>query len=347
MSFSLPRSQTASIQSADLKQNLEDFLVNEVLSFEPSGDGEHCFLLIEKRNANTNWIAKKLAKRFGVKERDVGYAGLKDRHGITRQWFSVHIPGQDNPQQIEGDDEFSVLRIERNNKKLKQGSVKANQFEINLRRLSGDKSAIEKHLEFIKRNGFPNYFGAQRFGHQGRNVEKAIAMLSGTLRVKKHQRSIYLSALRSWFFNRYLAHRIEQGTWLTPLTGDRMMLAGSRSFFHVSGDEDNLQTRVADGDIHIAGPLPGEGIEEQLDDYWELCETIWQDYSECIKSIPVKIDWRSLRVIPLELAWQFVGDDGLKLTFSLSSGSYATGLLEELGNIVDCSVRHSTEGDNQ
>lgn len=346
MSLSLPRSQTASIESADLKQNLEDFLVDEVLSFEPSGDGEHCFLLVEKRNANTNWIAKKLARQFGVKERDVGYAGLKDRHGITRQWFSVHIPGQDNPQQIEGDDEFSVLRIERNNKKLKQGSVKANQFEIYLRRLNGDKSAIENHLEFIKQNGFPNYFGAQRFGHQGRNVEKAIAMLSGKLRVKKHQRSIYLSALRSWFFNRYLAHRIEQKTWLTPLIGDRMMLAGSRSFFHVTGDDDNLDSRLAEGDIHIAGPLPGEGIEQQLGNYSELCESIWRDYSDCIESIPVKIDWRSLRVIPQQLAWQFVGDDSLKLTFSLTSGSYATGLLEELGNIVDCSVRHSTEGES-
>ncbi len=341
--MSWPRAIAPSLQSAVLKQQPADFQVTEHLSFSTSGDGEHCFLLIEKTGANTQWIVKKLAQQLKVRERDIGYAGLKDRHAITRQWFSIHLPGQDNPTEISGDEEFKVLRIERNNKKLKHGAIAYNHFAIRLRDCVGSPEKIAEHLTVIRDRGYPNYFGLQRFGHGGRNVEKAVAMLEGKFKARKNQRSIYLSALRSWFFNQLLARRIECGTWQSPRVGDRMQLAGTRSFFMATDDDTQLQQRLDSGDIHIAGPLPGEDAPQVMSEYAELVESIWQNYASMIEKIPSKTDWRALRVIPKALDWRFDDVGHLYLEFELPSGCYATELLSELGNVSDASLKSDEE----
>ena len=337
-SFDWPSSKASSIQSAVFKQANNDFFVDEQLSFPLTDEGEHCFVLVEKSGANTQWIAKKLANSFSVPERAVGYAGLKDRHAVTRQWFSVYTPGQTSPEHIEGDDEFKVLEIHRHNKKLKQGSVKQNRFVITLRDVKGQQADIEQQLETIKQQGYPNYFGAQRFGHHGNNVRKAVAMLQGK-RVKKHQRSMYLSAMRSWFFNQYLALRVKSDSWQTAQLHDRMQLAGSRSFFQVDGSETDLPERLEQADIHVAGPMPGEDFFslETLPEADKLAE-IWAPYFELVEKLPVKTDWRALRVIPFELQWQWHDSTTLELSFSLPSGCFATGLLSELGHCVDGSA---------
>lgn len=336
--FHWPSSKDASIQSAMFKQSNNDFVVDEQLSFSLTEEGEHCFVLVEKSGANTQWVAKKLANVFSVKERDVGYAGLKDRHAVTRQWFSIYTPGQTSPEFIEGDDEFKVLEIHRHNKKLKQGSVKQNRFVITLRDVKGVEAVIEQQLETIKQQGYPNYFGAQRFGHHGNNVRKAVAMLQGK-RVKKHQRSMYLSAMRSWFFNQYLAFRVNNDTWQTAQTHDRMQLAGSRSFFKVEGSETDLAERLAQADIHVAGPMPGyDFFDFDTIPEAEHLSSIWAPYFELVEQLPVKTDWRALRVIPEELQWQWLNASTLKLSFALPSGCFATGLLSELGDCLDGSI---------
>ncbi len=335
MALDWPAASEPSVISSQLRVFPEDFDVTEHLSFELSNDGEHLFLYVEKKGANTAWIAKQLAKKFGVKEHAVGYAGLKDRHAITRQWFSVHIPGQQSPDSVEGDDEFSVLTIARNNKKLKTGAISHNEFKIVLRNVEGNQSAIEQHLEKIRSDGYPNYFGAQRFGHGAKNIEKAIAMLQGNLRVKKHQKSIYLSALRSWYFNQFLAERIKNNCWLTMQSEDRLSLEGSRSHFAFDASDNELPSRLASGDIHIAAPMPGCDFKESYPQVYKNCEAIWQLYLSELELIPAKTEWRSMRVLPKELCWQWLNDTDLQLHFSLDSGSYATGLLAELGAFTD------------
>jgi tRNA pseudouridine13 synthase len=246
---SLPAAHSPAVDSARYKSVPEDFLVEEQLSFEPSGEGEHLLLWVEKRGANTAWVAKQLAHLFNVKERDVSYAGLKDRHAVTRQWFGIHLPGQSKSLSLKepdlkslSNDEFSILKGSWNNRKLRHGAIAVNRFELVLRDIQGDRGRIEDSLNDLLHAGFPNYFGEQRFGRVENNVEQAVAMLNGGKRVRRHQASIYLSALRSWFFNRYLAERVTQQNWNRPQPGDRLNLNGSRSHFeYTCHDEDILQ----------------------------------------------------------------------------------------------------------
>lgn len=336
----LPRANPIAITSAKFKQQPEDFEVTEQLSFEPSGEGEHLLLWVEKRGANTQWVAKQLARVFNVKERDVGYAGLKDRHAVTRQWFGIHLPGKPDPESLYQDEEFKVLSFTRNNKKLRHGAIAYNRFKLILNDVKGESDHIETNLSQIKTQGFPNYFGEQRFGRVENNVERAVAMLRGERRVKRHQKSIYLSALRSWFFNRYLADRIHANTWNFPQAGDKFNLNGSRSFFDYQEGDGEIALRLEQGDIHIAGPMPGKDWHELMADSQQLkyLEKLWQPYAETIELIPADTDWRPLRVIPQELQWSWLTDAQLKLDFCLPSGCYATGLLYELGDCEDASV---------
>ncbi len=333
-----PASSEPVIESGTFRNSPQDFQVTEHLSFEPSGDGEHCFLLVEKIDANTQWITKKLAQLFNVKSSDVGYAGLKDRHAVTRQWFSVHIPGVENPATIDAQEDFKVLQISRNNKKLKQGSVKLNTFQLVLKDIEGEQQSINTRLTSIRESGYPNYFGEQRFGHHAKNLQMASDILLGKKRVKRHQQSIYLSAIRSWFFNQFLAQRVEQSTWNIPQQGDRLMLSGSRSFFDYDANlHDELLDRLKTADIHIGGPLPGKDCLDWPAEQLGQLEPIWSLYYTLLNKLPGKTDWRPLRVIPQNLEWQWLSSNSLELSFGLPSGCYATGLLTELGHLIDTS----------
>lgn len=340
-SDSLPRVNPVAITFAKYKHQPEDFEVTEQLSFEPSGEGEHLLLWVEKRCANTQWIAKQLARQFNVKERDVSYAGLKDRHAVTRQWFGIHLPGKPDPETLYQDDECKVLSFTRNNKKLRHGAIAYNRFKLILNDVKGERDQIDANLSQIKSQGFPNYFGEQRFGRVENNVERAVAMLRGERRVKRHQKSIYLSALRSWFFNRYLADRINANTWSAPQPGDKLNLNGTRSCFDYQQGDEEIASRLELGDIHIAGPMPGKDWHSLMENSSQNAhlEQLWQPYAETIELIPADTDWRALRVIPKDLQWSWLTDTQLKLEFCLPSGCYATGLLYELGHCEDASIR--------
>jgi len=195
-------------------------MVQEILSFQPEGSGEHAFLQIQKQGENTEYVARLLARFAGVRQRDIGYAGLKDRHGRTTQWFSVWLPGKEDPDwsQLETPS-IQVLQAVRHARKLKRGVLSGNRFQLLIRDWAGDKSRLEMQLQCIKKSGFPNYFGSQRFGHQGQNVNKALALLQGA-KVKRELRSIYLSAVRSYLFNQILSQRIIANNWNQAIAGD-------------------------------------------------------------------------------------------------------------------------------
>jgi len=319
-----------------LKTKPADFIVREQLAFDPEGEGEHVFLQIEKCGENTEFVARLLARFAGVRQRDVSFAGLKDRHAITTQWFSVWLPGKQDPdwQQLEVET-IKILQVKRHARKLKRGVLSGNEFEILIRDWQGDKDPIERQLQQIKEHGFANYFGEQRFGRQGQNINKALALFEGT-KVKREQRSIYLSAARSYLFNQLLAKRIVDGTWNQALTGDVFIFDKSNSYFKAEQTDDLVLARLKTSEIHPTGMMFGKGKSEVSGQTLKLESTIINENQALAEGL-IKFDLdstrRALRVRVNDLQWEFQDDSNLLLKFSLPSGSYATALIRELVNL--------------
>lgn len=321
--------------SGQIKSAPDDFIVEEILPFTPADTGEHVFLLIEKTHENTEYVARLLARHAGVRQRDIGYAGLKDRHGRTTQWFSVWLPGQQAPawSALESSN-LTILSTTRHARKLKRGVLAGNRFQIVVRNWHGNREASERQLQSIQNHGFPNYFGEQRFGHQGRNVEKALAMFQGE-RVKHEQRSIYLSAARSYLFNLILAERVAAQTWNQAIPGDLLQLDQSHSHFRAEAIDATLSDRVESCDIHPTGALFGKGNHQASGETLALEQRIVSDHSELAAGLlkcAMEADRRALRVKPKNLQWHFEDDSSIHLAFELPAGSYATALLREIVN---------------
>lgn len=327
-----PRALGGAPLQAKLRQQPEDFFVDEDLGFAADGSGEHVLLRVEKRGANTEWVAKAIARHAGVAAEAVGYAGLKDRHAVTRQSFSVPLAQrQERDWSALDNDEFRVLDAQRHGRKLKRGALKRNRFRIQLREIQGDRAAAEAVLAQLRERGVPNYFGEQRFGRDGDNTARALAMFGGR-RVQRHERSLLLSAARSALFNAVLAQRVRQGNWDQPMDGDVWMLAGSHSIFGPEALGDELRRRLAQGDIHPTGPLWGAGELRSA----EACAALERDtaaahapLAQGLEQAGLSQERRSLRLFAQELQWQW-NDAGLCLEFALPAGCYATTVLREL-----------------
>ncbi|HEY8159789.1 MAG TPA: tRNA pseudouridine(13) synthase TruD [Methylobacter sp.] len=314
----------------------EDFIVNEHLSFEPSGAGEHVFLQLEKKGENTEYIARQLARFASVRQRDVSYAGLKDRHAVTTQWFSVWLPGKADPDwaQFESDN-VKVLQAVRHARKLKRGVLSGNSFKLTIRDWQGDQAKTVQQLEQIKANGIANYFGAQRFGNAGQNVSKALAMFNGA-KVGREQRSIYLSAVRSYLFNLILAERVSQHNWNQALDGDTYQFDLSNSCFQSGQTDTEIVKRLAAQEIHPTGVLWGRGNVDVSGDALTIEQVIIEANQQMAQGLiadGVERGRRALRVNVQNLSWRFVDDSMLELYLTLPAGSYATSVLREI--IVD------------
>jgi len=331
---------------AKIRQQPIDFQVNEQLPFEPQGEGGHVMLLIEKTGSNTDWIAKQLARFVGVPDVAIGYAGMKDRHAVTTQWFSINLEGYTEPDWSLFDEaNCQIKHVTRHNKKLKRGVLSGNFFHLTLRDVEGDKTVWQQSLDTIKRYGVPNYFAEQRFGHNYGNLDKAQRWLvEGKKPKQRQQRSIVLSAGRSWLFNLVLSERIIQNIWAQHLLGDVMQLAGTRaSCFEADDDDDSLAARLEQFDIHPTGPLWGRGRALNRSESLALEDTVlrdWADWQQGLEKAGLKQERRALRLHPEQLDWTFDGDK-LHLSFFLPAGSYATAVLRELAIITDASERNS------
>jgi len=336
--MTLPRAHGGSVLSARFRVEPEDFQVEEIDGFEPTGQGEHLLLTVEKRGMNTVFAAKRIARWAGIQEMGVGYAGLKDRHAVTRQRFSVHLPKRVAPPlETLVSDELRVLDSTWHNRKLPRGALKGNRFLLRLRGVEGDVAAIEARLQAIAAHGLPNYFGGQRFGRDGDNVDAARRMFAGQ-RVPRDQRSMYLSAARSALFNAVLAERVLASTWATGTEGDVWMLDGSQSVFGPEPATPELAARAASQDIHPTGPMWGLG-ELRSDQAVKALEQRvlepFADLREGLEAAGLKQERRALRVRVADLAWYWPAPDQLSLTFRLPPGAYATGLLEALGDVSE------------
>ncbi len=331
--------------SGIIRSQPSDFQVDEIQSFTPSGQGEHVWLQIKKISQNTDWVAGQLAKIAEVPRRDVSFAGMKDRHAVTTQWFSVQMPGREAPHwQAQLPDGIVILNEKRHDRKLKRGTLEGNQFKLVIRDFKGSEDELKSTVKQISEQGIPNYFGEQRFGfyqtdqNTYNNILKAEQWFNGEIKVKsKQQRSIYLSAARSWIFNHILSDRVAAGTWNQAIEGDVYMLDGSKSCFFEKID-DSILERIRQCELHPTGALWGKGdlrsrdkINENEKKYAERFAVL----SQGLQNKGLKQERKALRLIVKDLCYTWQGEqETVHLSFSLPAGAFATSVLAELGKFT-------------
>ncbi|HLA29498.1 MAG TPA: tRNA pseudouridine(13) synthase TruD [Pseudomonas sp.] len=333
-----PKAYGKACGTALLKAVAEDFQVDEVLDIPLAGEGEHLWLWVEKRELNTEEAAKRIARAAGVPLRLISYAGLKDRQALTRQWFSLHLPGKANPDLGAAEDaSLAILKQVRHSRKLQRGAHAANGFTLRLTQLAADREALEQRLTLIAGQGVPNYYGLQRFGFEGGNVAHARHFAANkSLPEKRNVRSRVLSAARSYLFNRVLAERVVAGNWNQALLGDLLAFTDSRSFFP-AGEAECSDPRLAILDLHPTGPLWGAGESAAAG----VARALEQQLGEQERAL---LDWlaeagmtherRILRLPIGGLTWHYPESDILQLEFVLPAGCFATVLVRELVDLL-------------
>lgn len=313
-SLDFPFAYGAPSAKALFRAEMQDFQVEEISGLEPSGEGEHCLLHLRKEGENTAWVGGQIAALAGVKLGDVGYFGRKDRYAVTSQWFSVYLPGSSEREpdwaQLNSDS-LTLLETGRHNKKLRMGQHRSNRFVIRLRQVQvDDRSALESRIGKALREGVPNYFGEQRFGRSGNNLAQAQRLLIDRRPIRdRQQRSMALSAARSWLFNQVLAVRVAQNCWTEALEGDPWDMA--------------------------SGPLWGRGRPLSAGVTLELEQQAlkpWSDWCGGLEHVGLNQERRALLLQPEEASWRWLEED-LELSFSLPPGAFATAVLREIARL--------------
>lgn len=330
-----------------IKERPEDFIVEEQPLYQPSGEGEHCYLFVEKRGIDTRVMINALAKHFGVRERDVGVAGQKDAKAITRQLVSIHTPGKtvDSFPMLQHPS-MGVLWADMHTNKLRKGHLKSNRFSIKIRGV--DMTTAPRALavvQLLEKLGVPNRFGVQRFGSRGDNHELGRAILTGESRRKFGigRRRLFLNALQSAVFNLVLDRRIDSGTLGAVCEGDLAWKHDSGSVFAVESgatEDPELKARLAAFEISPSGPMWGDKMSRctGASDEAEVSalaafELAPDDFARSSQSKLVPGVRRPLR-IPLTDSEVEGGIDEhgghVRLAFDLPPGSYATAVLREI-----------------
>lgn len=335
------------VAAARLKTSPETFRVCEELEGFPdtsghevaAGDGEHLCLYLEKTGDNSEYVARQLAALAGCRSFDVGFCGLKDRHAITRQWFSLYRPGQfaeDRAFIEEVAAQWPVLSVCRHTRKLRRGDHSGNRFVITLNDVTGNKAETEEALNRLRIQGAPNYFGPQRFGINGGNLDQAATMNPAVMATRgrsgargrkgkkpggrdSSKHVMYFSAARSWLFNEVLACRIDGGNWLSSVDGE-------------PGLPDSMIP---------TGPLWGDGGTSAGGQLADLERGIVEQTPELVRlfsATRMKPERRPLAARPDDLSWQWIAGDCLELTFFLSPGQYATAVLGDIFELEDMSL---------
>jgi tRNA pseudouridine13 synthase len=320
---------------AEIRRTPDDFQVTEILSPEFTGEGEHAYLWIRKTGANTEWTARQLARFAGIPVRDVGFSGMKDRHAVTWQWFSVRAPESLSWGAFEAPG-VEILDVQRDRRKLKRGAHRANRFRIALRsdEIAAARDRLQQQLQLLQSDGVANYFGAQRFGRDGGNLKMAADWCAGK-RLPRHKRGIAISAARSAIFNAILDARVANGSWNRILPGEKANLAGSGSVFSVDEVTDELQQRCAEFDIHPTGTLWGDGAplgEGEVADIERDAALAFPEFTAGLVKNRVEAASRPLRLVVADLSWEFE-EDVLWLEFELAKGGFATTVLGQLAQV--------------
>lgn len=330
-----PRAHGVPLCAGRLRTEPEDFVVEEQLGFEPAGAGQHVLLKVRKRDANTQWVARELARACGCRANDVGYAGLKDRHAVATQWFTVPQSRLSPAEWLAvGSDEYEVLEAHRHSRKLPRGALAGNRFVIRVRGTAVDNASLASRLAAMEARGVPNYFGPQRFGRGGANLRR---LSEDPRALNPGERGFILSAARSLVFNAVLAERVRDGSWEHLEPGDLANLDGRASHFRVDGVDETLEQRGAQLDIHPTGPLWGCGMPPSAGRVLELEQRVAAGLSsacELVERAGMEQERRGLRLAVRDLRWRREAGsreaDSIILEFRLTRGAYATAVLREI-----------------
>ncbi|AKE59763.1 tRNA pseudouridine(13) synthase TruD [Citrobacter farmeri] len=327
-------------QSAGLlKASPEDFVVVEDLGFEPDGEGEHILVRILKNGCNTRFVADALAKFLKIHAREVSFAGQKDKHAVTEQWLCARVPGKEMPDlsafQLEG---CKVLEYARHKRKLRLGALKGNAFTLVLREVS-QRDEVESRLQAINTGGVPNYFGAQRFGIGGSNLQGALRWAQSDTPVRdRNKRSFWLSAARSALFNQIVSERLKKTDFNQVVDGDALQLAGRGSWFVATQEElAELQRRVDEKELMVTASLPGSGEWGTQRDALAFEQSAIAE-EHALQSLllreKVEASRRAMLLYPQQLSWNWWDDVTVELRFWLPAGSFATSVVRELINTM-------------
>ncbi|WP_065648328.1 tRNA pseudouridine(13) synthase TruD [Pantoea eucrina] len=319
-----------------IKARPDDFVVIEDLGYPYDGDGEQLLVRIRKTGCNTRFVAEALAKYLGVPARDLSYAGMKDRHAVTEQTLCFRLPGNAMPVMsgfhLEG---VEILQVIRHRRKLRTGALAGNAFRLVIRDVS-DRADVDARLQQIQTQGVPNYFGEQRFGRGGNNLQQAQRWAEEQFHPRdRNMKSLLLSAARSYLFNQVTSARLQRdGSLQQVQAGDALQLAGRGSWFVAAADElPVLQQRVAAHELRITAPLAGRG---EAGTQGEVASFEQQQLAQSPALLTlltrerVDASRRAMLVVPDNLQWQWQDDATLALQFWLPAGSFATSLVREL-----------------
>ena len=324
-----------------IKNQAEDFRVDENLGFNASGDGEHLLIQVEKTGLTTVELIDYVARDFDIKPHDVGYSGHKDKLAVTRQWLSLHLPGRMNSLEIPTSTKYRLLEHSWHNRKLRPGAHRSNSFQVVVRDVGDYPAATQSQIDQISISGFANYFGEQRFGRGQDNVAQALHHFTNARRSRKlsrTRRSLYLSALRSFLFNRVLSRRIESGYWAKPVSGDVFMLAGSHSIFYEAISADIIQ-RYQQLDLSSTVSLYGSGsrlLELEAAELEDQVIASYPDIAQCLLDQGAKLQMRNTRALVEDFEVDYdQSENMMMIKATLPAGCYFTTLLN---HFVDTSL---------
>ncbi len=331
-----------------IKTQPEDFEVEEIPAYQPSGTGDHLFLWIEKRGLGAEYFVRQVARRLDIGVREVGTAGLKDRHAVTRQMVSVPAQAEPRLNQLDGDG-IRLLNVSRHGNKLKPGHLHGNRFRILVRDVcAGAGERLPALVEFLRRDGLANFYGAQRFGREGETVRLGLALLrqeSPPAEIKANSRNPFLrklalSAAQSALFNHCIACRMGDGLMRRVLPGDVMVRWPFGGLF-VAEDVVREQERLNAREIVPAGPMFGRKMFRTAAVAAEREEKVLQDAGLTAHAFgafgKLLAGTRRHNIVYVDDLTATVDAEGVRLTFTLPAGSYATVLLREIakGDVLD------------
>lgn len=322
-----------------LKERLEDFIVEEIPAYFPSGTGEHLYLWIEKRDMGAEYFQRQIAQRLDISTGEIGTAGMKDRRAVTRQWVSVPARCEPLVARLEGNG-IAVLQVTKHGNKLRPGHLHGNRFEIVLRNVQSTEG-LSACIEMIQQQGLPNYYGSQRFGRDQDTLRIGWAMLHGErVKVGHFLRKLALSAVQSALFNRYLSQRLKDGLFRQVILGDVMGKWPAGGMF-VTADQVTEQARFDQREIVHMGPMFGSRmraaeVEAQLREM-KLLEEYQLTLDHFSTGGKLLEGTRRHNLIYVEELQWTAQESAVTLKFTLPAGSYATILLAEIMKTSDSS----------
>ena len=324
----------------------EDFQVKEIPAYEPSGEGEHLFLEITKKQITTQAVISELAHALGIPSNDIGYAGMKDRQAVTTQRISV--PAATWPKESI-DFSFQVKILGLHNNKIRTGHLKGNHFQIRLRQVSTDwPQLVPPIVEELQQKGFANFYGPQRFGRDGDNAEVGLkALRSGRVFGPKWRKWLIISALQSELFNNWLNRRINDGLFSVALKGDVFGKLPQGGIFYSQNPEDE-QPRLDNFEISPLGPIFGYKMFKAKDEALEREKTILDEYSidlEQFRALKAEGSRRKAR-LKVENLQVSEADGDPVFSFTLPAGSYASVFMGEFMK-NDLTISEAQEDDNE